>query len=162
MTDEPKSYDAMLQRERQRLSLIHMKRTVSLLAALRERFGDGVLEVATEHYGKEAREGWARLAAKHGSNSIDDLVNLLWEPMTAQGFEYSREEQADGTQMKCTRCHLNDLAQETGEPEVVHSITCATDPYIVEGFNPQMGFRRTKTLVQGHGCCDHFYYIKKQ
>ena len=115
MTEELKSYDEMLQKERQRLSLIHMKRAVSLLAALRERFGDGVLEVATEHYGKEAQEGWARLAVKHGSNSIDALVKLLWEPMTAQGFEYSREEQADGTQMKCTRCYLNDLAQETGE-----------------------------------------------
>lgn len=57
------------------------------------------------------------------------------------------------------------MSQEfTGEQnhymEMANYIFCAGDPYIVEGFNPKMGFKRTKTLTLGDDCCDHFYYYK--
>jgi len=37
---------------------------------------------------------------------------------------------------------------------------CQNDFYIAEGFNSKIGLKRTKTLMEGHDCCDHFYYMK--
>ena len=162
MSEQNRSYEEMLRAERQRLSRVHMRNQVALLAALRERLGDEVLSVAEQHTGAAARQGWSRLAARHGSNSIADLVKLLWEPLTAQGLEYTSEESDGGLKMTCTKCPLHELAKEIGHAEIVYALTCGTDPYMVEGFNAKMGFRRTKTLMQGHDCCDHFYYMKEE
>ena len=38
--------------------------------------------------------------------------------------------------------------------------TCSADEAMVSGFNPKIGFRRTKTLMQGDDYCDHYYYMK--
>ncbi|MFW9789019.1 MAG: L-2-amino-thiazoline-4-carboxylic acid hydrolase, partial [Candidatus Thorarchaeota archaeon] len=37
---------------------------------------------------------------------------------------------------------------------------CNEDEHIVAGFNPSIKFSRTKTLMEGHDCCDHCYVMK--
>lgn len=37
---------------------------------------------------------------------------------------------------------------------------CEGDGPAAEGFNPDIRFERTRTLMEGHDCCDHQYFTK--
>jgi predicted ArsR family transcriptional regulator len=153
--------EEQLQEQRDRLQRVFTGRLVYLLRGLEERLGDPVVAAVDDTMGEAVRAEWARLAEQTGSNTIEDLIRLLWEPLRAQGFEYTQEQRADGVQMRCTRCPVADRAREMHTADWMFRLDCGADEHIVAGFNPKIGFRRTKTLMQGNDCCDHFYYYKE-
>lgn len=139
---------------------MHTQDKTILIEALRKRFGDGVLDVIEQAECEKARQQWQIIASQQQDHSIEALIALLWEPLRSRGCEYSVEKQPDGVQIHCTKCPFFDMAKETGATEWMYRHTCCTDPAITEAFNPAIGFKRTKTLMQGDDCCDHFYYYK--
>ena len=133
-----------------------------MLKIMKDRFGDEVYDVFVKEEGENARSLWKSIGEKANDNSIESLIQHLWEPLREKGdFEYTVEKTESGVQIKCTKCHPYDLAKQHGITEQVYYMGCEMDPFIVEGFNPNIGFKRTKTLMQGDDCCDHFYYYKK-
>lgn len=158
MGDE-KAIEERICEERDKVKRDYTRRTIAILNGLRERLGPQVTEAVSEMAAEAARAKWAEIARQEGSNTIEDIIRLLWEPLRAKGFEFTVECREDGVQMRCVRCPNYDLAREIeGGPEWLYYLTCATDPHVVAGFNPKIGFRRTKTLMAGDDCCDHFYY----
>jgi predicted ArsR family transcriptional regulator len=137
-----------------------LSRTASLLEPLRERFGDEVVEVVRDAVRNRTLHAFREVAEREESNQIEDLYRVLWEPMNDAGMEYTTEEKDGGLRFRCTRCVFHDAAKELGLEEWALHLYCSTDPHIAAGFNPRMGFKRTKTLMEGHDCCDHFYYMK--
>ena len=131
-----------------------------------------VLKIMKEHYGEEAYQvyvkanmsrilqQWRKIAEEAGDNSIESLIMLLWEPLAAKGYEYTMEKTELGFQMRCTKCPAVEPAMRHGIGEQMYYMCCANDQYIAEGFNPNIGFTMTKTLMQGDDCCNHFYYYK--
>jgi predicted ArsR family transcriptional regulator len=148
--------------EVQKMRVSHFTEMAELIIALKERFGDEVYQIVVKNNGKRAFSEWKKIAGNVGSNSIEDLMKYLWEPLKKEGFEYQVEKTESGFQMKCTRCGIYDLAKHFGITEEMYYMACESDPYITEGFNQNIGLKRTKTLMQGHGCCDHFYYMKNK
>ncbi len=144
----------------QELRMQHSAEMAQLIRAFKERFGDEAYQVAAQLNGNKAFSEWRELAKKSENNSIESLINLLWEPLRAQGFEYEVFKTDAGYQMKCTRCGFYEMAKYCGITEEAFYMICEADAYIAEGFNPNIGFKRTKTLMQGHDCCNHFYYYK--
>lgn len=132
-------------------------RTIEMLNRMKSRFGSEVSDVVDEMVAERTRKQWSEIAQAEENHTAADLVRLLWEPLATRGFEFTVQEAEDGIQIHCTRCALHDLAQEIEGSEWMFHLNCGTDPHIVEGFNPEIGFRRSKTLMQGHDCCDHFY-----
>jgi predicted ArsR family transcriptional regulator len=132
---------------------------IPMLNRLKDTFGDSVIEVIDIVVADCNRRDWQEIARREQSNSIDDLLRLLWKPLPELGFEFTEEHQEHGVQMHCTRCPHVEVAQKLGAEEWLYHLVCNGDPYIAEGLNPQIGFRRTKTLMQGHDCCDHFYQM---
>ena len=39
---------------------------------------------------------------------------------------------------------------------------CLSDYSIIEGYNPDIGFKRSKTIMQGDDYCDHCYFWKEK
>ena len=132
----------------------------------------GVLEAAAERFrrervhallekicGDETRAHWAGLV-RTGGSSLDDLVRLLWDPLPELGFDFSSERRLDGLQFCVTRCPNHELAGRLGgnAADWLLHLVCATDPYVVEAFDPPIRFRRTKTLMLGDDHCDHAYF----
>jgi predicted ArsR family transcriptional regulator len=146
--------------EVQKLRVSHYTEMAKLVRAFKEKYGEEAYQIVIKQNGERAFTEWKNISEKNGSNSIEDLIKCLWEPLKKEGFDYEVEITEAGFQMKCTRCGLYDLAKHFGITEEAFYMICECDPYIVEGFNPNIGFRRTKTLMQGHDCCDHFYYMK--
>jgi predicted ArsR family transcriptional regulator len=148
--------------QEQKLRMQHSTEMARLIRAFKERFGEEAYQVVAQITGNKAFSEWQEVAGKSENNSIESLISLLWEPLRAQGFEYEVLKTDVGFQMKCTRCGFYELAKYCGITDEAFYMVCEADPYIAEGFNPKIGLKRTKTLMQGHDCCDHFYYYKDE
>jgi predicted ArsR family transcriptional regulator len=146
--------------EAEQFRVMHYGGIAELIRAFHAQFGDEVYKTVEKVNGEKALADWQEKAKKNGSNSIEDILKLLWEPLKNEGFQYEEEKTATGYQMKCTYCPIVDLAKYLGITKEAFHMFCGSDFYIVEGFNPKIGLKRTKTLMQGDDCCDHFYYMK--
>lgn len=152
----------MMKQELEQMKEHHFVEKVHLLNALRERFGEAVAEIAVETMMADMRAEWSLMRELHGKNDLDELIHVVWEHThKSAGFEFTAEKTEDGVQIHCTKCPLADMARAIGEQEWGYRFYCAMDPVITEAFNPEIGLRRAKTLMQGDDCCDHFYYCKE-
>jgi len=133
---------------------------LSLLDALRARFGDEVLSVVEDSNNKNASAIFRNLDIREEDRTIEKLIEVLWEPMKKIGLRYTFKKERNGILMHCVSCPLADHYKKLGAAEWGYALHCAADASIVEGFNDKIGFSRSKTLMQGHDCCDHFYYPK--
>jgi hypothetical protein len=133
------------------LHVMHTQQKIALLNAFKKKYGSE----------EASRETYQNKNPGDGERSIEDLLNIIWEPLRKQGLEFSMERTEMGVQMKCTKCPVADLYKQAGGTEWGYHLYCAADKHIVEAFNSKIGFRRTKTLMEGHDCCDHFYYLKE-
>ena len=134
--------------------------TINILNKLKKRFGAEVNEVVNDLVKEEESRHWAYIAQQEETHTIENFIHLLWEPLPSIGFEFVVEKLADGTQMGCSRCPIYDLAKAIDGTEWLYLIECGRDLYNASSFNPNIGFHRTKTLMEGHDCCDHFYFMK--
>ena len=140
----------------------HLMEKIGMLKAMRKRFGDEALKTAEAVEGENVLRKWQAIARESEKSGIEDLIKVLWEPMRIQmGLEYTCEKTPDGFQMRCTKCPFANLASDWDAQEEIFSLICSCDPVIAESFNPDIALRRTKTLVQGDECCDHFYFLRK-
>lgn len=161
MSDFEKIVKERVEEEKERIIREQYLDKVLLLNAIKERFGDEVIDIVEKVEAKRARNDWAKIAANQGEkNTIEDFIKLFWEPLRSEGFQFMIEHKDNGVLVKCTKCPLYYTARAVRGAEWGYHLICSTDPHIIEAFNPQIGFRRTKTLMQKHGCCEHFYYMK--
>lgn len=133
----------------------------ALLNEWEEKFGPEATDTAQELIAERTRTMWASVAEREKSNTIKDLVRILWEPFRDQGAKFTVEEIENGVQIYCTYCPIAETYKEIKREEYGFLFNCSEDPYIVEGFNPDIEFQRTKTLMEGDDCCDHRYTMKK-
>jgi predicted ArsR family transcriptional regulator len=140
--------------------IIYVKQQINLLNALKERYGPEVGQVVEEANSQEICKTFREIAKQTGKNSIKDLINVLWQPLKSKGYKFTMEETDDGFQMNCTACPYVNLYKGLGGENWGFQLYCAADENLVAAFNPEIGFKRTKTLMQGDECCDHFYYYK--
>ena len=157
MASNNKKFEERLAEQGRQMYKDFMVRTIDILDRMKKRFGPEVYEVVEEMVADRTLAQWSRIAQGEESHTVDDLIRLLWEPLKTRGFEFAIERKEDGIQVYCTKCALYDLANEINGTEWMFHIKCGSDPYIVEGFNPKIKFRRTKTLMEGHDCCDQNY-----
>ena len=137
----------------------YVKQQITLLNALQDKFGTEVAQVVQQK--NSALVCQAYFAGASDERSIEALINLLWEPLRTKGYEFSVTQSEAGVQMKCTACPWARLYRNLGGADWGHRLYCAVDEDLVGGFNPQIGFTRTKTLMEGDEYCDHFYYMKE-
>jgi len=130
------------------------------LKIMKEHFGEEAYQVCVNAQSEDIRLHWSKVAEEIGGNSIEALIKCVWEPLSSKGYEYTMEKTGTSVQFTCTKCPAYDVAKRLGITEQAFFMWCENDIAVVEGFNPNIGFTRTKTLMQGHDCCNHFYYYK--
>ncbi len=147
----------------------------AILAQLKEGWGRrdtaGLLEGLTTEHGDRAgkavekflelniRRDWTEIgkAEAHEGTEIEDFIRVLWDPLEAQGFVYTVKRKSGSAEFRVTRCPVFELAQKTGKHDWLYHLACATDYYTTPSFSSKIHFTRTKTLMQGHDCCNHRY-----
>jgi predicted ArsR family transcriptional regulator len=144
---------------------VHLKyiaQQILILNALKKRLGPAVADIAAETHAREAAKPFLVAAHEKGMSSVDDLVSLLWEPLRVHGYEFTVARAEGNVRIHCTSCPFAALYRQMGGSDWGYRLYCAADAYLVKEFNKNIGFRRTKTLMEGDNCCDHFYYMKEQ
>ena len=61
-----------------------------------------------------------------------------------------------------TRCHFAEMYKEMGIPELGFLFCCSRDFPLCEGFNPNIKFTRTQTIMQGAPYCDFRYAMQRE
>jgi len=60
-------------------------------------------------------------------------------------------------EMKITECLTEIVFREANAPDLGYACVCHADFGFPVGINPKLKLIRTKTLMQGHDCCNHRY-----
>ena len=138
----------------------HLIDKVTMIEALIQRFGPPALETIKEARAEMMQILWKQVSENAKDNSIEALIENLWSD---EYFEYTYTKEKDGsTKMNVTWCVFAEIARENNIQDIAFEILCVDDEHIVKGFNSNIDFKRTKTLMEGHECCDHCYRYKTQ
>lgn len=128
--------------------------------AIERQLGVDIKPVVLAERARINREEWAQIARAHGRNDVTGLLETLWAWVAEAGFEYTVERTDAVTRITVSHCPLATMARSLGLGDWGFTCYCSDDASIAEGFNPAIGFSRTRTLMEGHDCCDHCYVEK--
>jgi hypothetical protein len=127
-----------------------------LIKAFMDKFGREPALQATEEVVKSlARQAGAFLKMISGGNEMEHLQKAL--PMFSQGgaLEFDLlEATASKVAINVTRCKYAEIYQEHGLQEFGFLLSCGRDFALMEGFNPNIKFTRTQTIMEGAPFCD--------
>lgn len=161
MSHDESTLEEQLRAQRDQMRRGHSIGLLRLLKGLHDRLGEPLVGALGDLAAENARARWSTIAAERESHTIEDLIVLLWEPLRPAGFEYLTEPAASGVRVVCTRCPQAEIAaQVEGGAPLLYQMTCATDPHLAAAFNPRIGLRRAKTLMQGDDCCEFVYFYR--
>ena len=136
--------------------------TTSLLKRLSEKYGLMAAATVEMFVGMCIKEDWASLGAKEAQlgTEIEDFIRILWAPLLSEGFSFTQKKANDRVELCVTKCPVYELAERTKMHAWLYHLACATDFYSAGAFSPKIAFTRTKTLMEGHGYCNHTYSYK--
>jgi len=127
---------------------------------LYEKRGESALRDLEEYEIRKMKRIWNSIGEKKG-RSLEVLIEELWGG-AGEDFDYSIVAQSeDEVRIECRKCPFVSLSLDNGMKEIGFSKYCMSDYGIVEGFNPNIEFTRTKTLMEGHEACNHRYKLRK-
>ena len=136
-----------------------MRDRAELFKRLVKRFGPGVLEAVREYVENSTEE---RLrGAELPRRDFDTILEILWRP---SGGTLDWEVEAKTPELlriRVKRCAYADEMRRRDAADIGLAFYCAYDYGFCRGFHPELQFRRTKTLMEGHDCCNHEYLWKK-
>ncbi|MBM3748197.1 MAG: hypothetical protein FJW34_20635 [Acidobacteria bacterium] len=136
---------------------------IPLLKNLAEELGkdkfDALLKKASSQAGVQAAKEQTK---KLGKN---DLAAFM-APMKTNDpfyrhvltFEFV-EDTAKAAEIKVTECLWAKTFREANAADIGYAAVCHGDFAYAPAFNPKMKMIRTKTLMQGHDCCNHRYVM---
>jgi len=92
-------------------------------------------------------------------NDFDTFINtMVFTPLFKDTLSMDVVEKTDKVlEIKITECLWAKTVRELKEPDAVdigHALACYPEIATTEAFNPKLKVIRTKTLMQGHNCCN--------
>ena len=130
---------------------------LNLLNNLDNKYGEeNVLIVIDKIISTNCSRDW-KFIGKEKGNSFDNFLKILCEPLKNEGFEFVYEKKDNITKFCVTKCPVYDIAKRFKAEKWLYHLACLTDEPTITGFNSNIKFSRTQTLMQGHPCCDHCY-----
>lgn len=132
-----------------------------LLERLGEEFGhDRVIELARDVIVEVAQSQGAALAAHLGGNDMAHFSGSMDNWTKGGALEIEEIEKTDSVfKFNVTRCRYAEMYRELGLGELGAALSCNRDGTMVEGFNPDITFTRTQTIMSGASHCDFVYTL---
>lgn len=96
--------------------------------------------------------------------SLESFIELsaLWE--TEDALKIDVQEKTDNEYaFNVVRCRYAEMYKDMGLQEIGHLLSCMRDGTFCEGYDPNLKFSRTQTIMQGASHCDFRYtYIDSE
>jgi predicted ArsR family transcriptional regulator len=155
LTREERSAEAVEAAMIQLFASIYSRTVDEMVRAL----GDRGFELARESFLAAMVDGWKAQYEQLPDRSLETYVRWLASIVT-EGTRYEIvENTCTSVRFRFTRCPWATCFRAMGRPEIGKFFCDADEPMIKE-FSPEIGFRRTQTLMDGDPCCDHHFYQK--
>jgi hypothetical protein len=141
-----------------RKMMVSLDLAVEILHAMEKRFGSEAREVIWEMASQQEFD----IREKTGSpeKDLQDFCNMA-EHMAAGTHRWKRViDTSTAIGYEFTRCMYAEILRGLGEPEL-GLIICARDEPWVKSYNPRLGFRRTKKIMDGDEICDNVYLVEE-
>jgi hypothetical protein len=130
-----------------------------LFKKLVSKYGSGVLDIVQQNTIEDARRTLQQADLK--KRDLDAVFEVLWKPSGGL-LTYRVEKQSQEFLKLCvTGCIFAEAMRECDAVNIGLAFYCAYDYGFCEGLNTDIKFTRTKTLMEGHGFCDHTYVLGK-
>jgi predicted ArsR family transcriptional regulator len=124
----------------------------------KDRFDALLKKVASRTTAQQAKQQ----AAKQGRNDLAAFIAPLKskDSLFAHALTFAFVEDTEkAVEIKVTECLWAKTFRDAGAADIGYAAMCHTDFALAPAFNPKMKMIRTKTLMQGHDCCNHRYVI---
>ena len=105
-----------------------------------------------------ARQAGCAAAEAVGGNDLAHLKAVIekWTVGGALELTVLRDD-AEALEFNVTRCRYAEMYRRLGLADLGPLLSCNRDGAMIEGFNSQIEFRRTQTLMEGATHCDFRY-----
>ena len=137
---------------------------VPLIKAYIDALGrEKALKVAEKIVRCLALQSGEMLAGIAGGNTIEHLQKAI--PMFSVGgaLEMEEVERSDTKSgFNVTRCKYAEMYKKHGLEDFGYLLSCGRDFALFEGFNPEMKFTRTQTIMEGADICDFRLELDKR
>lgn len=146
-----------------RRRLIEARVIAPLLDAMSAEFGaERVRTIARDVIVRLAQEQGAQLADSVGGCSLAHFAGTLerWTADDALRIDVL-EQSSERFDFNVTRCRYAEMYRELGIPELGAVLSCNRDAALIEGFNGEVEFSRTQTIMGGATHCDFRYTLRR-
>lgn len=132
----------------------------SLISAFADKIGyDRAVDIAKEVIREDAILSGKTLAEEYCGNSIAELSKIakeVWAKDGALEIKMIKETEKE-LFFDVSYCGYVEIYEKLGVKKLGCILSCIRDFYFLEGFNPKITLKRTKTLMEGGDCCDFRY-----
>ena len=120
-------------------------------ASAQQVIGDAVRRSSVEQARQFAQD-------QGGNTSLQSFIDIsqLWEKGDALKLRVHKQTPNEYV-FDIVRCKYAEMYKEMGLHEIGHLLSCQRDGTFAEGYNPNMKFHRTQTIMQGASHCDFRY-----
>ena len=127
-----------------------------LIRAFGDAFGkEETLRIAAEVVRELAEQSGAELAERCGGNSFDHLAEGTGQWSAGGALERDVLERSDSRyEYNIVRCKYAEMYKSLGLEDMGFLLSCGRDGKMFGGFNPEIRFTRTQTIMQGAPHCD--------
>ena len=127
-----------------------------LIKAFMKKFGrEETIAVASEVILNLAEESGQQLAERCGGNSLEHLSNGTGQRSAGGALKRDVLEKTNSKyNYNIVRCKYAEMYKELGLEELGFIFSCGRDGKMFGGFNPNIKFERTQTIMQGADYCD--------
>ena len=134
-----------------------------LIEAFMKEFGrEKTIAVASDVILKLAEESGAALAQRCGGNSLDHLSKGTGQWSAGGALKRDVLEQTDTEyNYNIVSCKYADMYKQLGLAEMGFIFSCGRDGKMFGGFNPDIKFERTQTIMEGAEYCDFRLSLNK-
>lgn len=133
---------------------------IQMIRTLQKEMDDGevirLLNLNSDEIGRQQGKAQAQAAADTSFESFVSIFRQISSGNSLTGEVVEDTERA--FELKVTECIWETLFREAGlAGEIGHAAVCNMDYSWPREFNPDFKMERSKTLMQGHDCCNHRY-----
>ena len=137
---------------------------VKIMNVLAEKIGrDKFITMLKEASAEATAAEGKQLASSLPKNGLAEYVSILKKPdyfwKHALTFEIV-EDTPTTFEGKVTECIWAKTFRDFKAPDIGYAMICHPDFAMASAYNPKLKLTRTKTLMQGHDCCNHRYVME--
>ncbi len=120
------------------------------------------IEIAKNVIRQDAVASGKKSAQEYSGNTLAELskiVKEVWAKDSALTLEMLKENETT-LFFDVTHCEYAQMYVRMGIEDIGFILSCIRDFSFMEGFNPQIELKRTKTIMEGAECCDFRFSLR--